>query len=194
VGAEGLDGAGGVVAAAVELAVDRRLDPAAGRPEPGGHGQGGPGHHPARRVAGHPAGQLPEDQDQAGVDPGQQHGDQPVDHGAVDQPVDLVEAVAQDRHPGRDWQERHHHGEQQVGERVREPVAEHEQGQQSAGVGEPFELEALVASRAAEPDHQRHHRGHGQHPDQVEQDETGNVVLGVADRGHPNRVGHPAGA
>ncbi len=49
-GAEGLDGPGGVVAAAVEAPVDRLLDPPAGRLEQGGHGQGGPGHHPARRV------------------------------------------------------------------------------------------------------------------------------------------------
>src|SRR5215204_5347108 len=42
--AERLDGGRGVVAAPVEAPVDGLLDPAAGRLEQGGHGQGGPGH------------------------------------------------------------------------------------------------------------------------------------------------------
>src|SRR4029450_1867572 len=56
-GGEGLDGPGRVVAAAVEAAVDRGLDAAAGRLEQGGHGQGGPGHGPTGRAVAEPAGQ-----------------------------------------------------------------------------------------------------------------------------------------
>jgi hypothetical protein len=39
------------------------LDAAAGRLEKGGHGQGGAGDRPARRIACHPTEQLPEAQD-----------------------------------------------------------------------------------------------------------------------------------
>jgi hypothetical protein len=46
---------------------------------------------------------LPEDQDGAGVDANEQGGEQPVDQGAVDDPVDLIQPVAQDGDPSRDW-------------------------------------------------------------------------------------------
>jgi hypothetical protein len=86
-GREPLDGAGGVVAAAVEAAVHRLLDAAAGRLEQGGNGQGGRGHRPAGGGLADPARQLPADQGQAGVDAPEPDGEQPVDQGAVQQPV-----------------------------------------------------------------------------------------------------------
>src|SRR5829696_4508084 len=61
--AERLDGGGGVVAAPVEAPVDGLLDPAAGRLEQGGHGQGGhvdAGHPPEQPRAG-PDGQHGQD-------------------------------------------------------------------------------------------------------------------------------------
>ena len=58
-GGERLDDLCRVVATAVEAAVNRLLDAAAGRLEQGGHGQGGAGDGPARRLGANPAGQLP---------------------------------------------------------------------------------------------------------------------------------------
>ena len=78
------------------------LDAVPGRLEQGGYGQGGAGHHPARRFVADAAKQLAEDQDHAGVDTGEESGEQPVDQGAVDQPVDLIQPVAQDRDPRSD--------------------------------------------------------------------------------------------
>ena len=57
------DGAGGVVAAAVEAPVDPLLDAAAGRLEGRGHGQGGAGHD----QAGVSAQELAEPQHHRGV-------------------------------------------------------------------------------------------------------------------------------
>jgi hypothetical protein len=95
-GAEPLDGQGCVVLAPVEAQVDRLLDAAAGRLEQGGHGQGGRGHRPARRPLADPAGQLPQGQDQPGIDSAEERGEQPVDQCPVDQPVDVPQPEAED--------------------------------------------------------------------------------------------------
>jgi hypothetical protein len=47
-------------------------------------------------VSADPPGQLPQDQDRGGVQSAEQDGEQPVDQGAVDEPVDVVQAIAQD--------------------------------------------------------------------------------------------------
>jgi len=59
---EAVHGAGGVVAAAVEAAVDQVLDPAAQGLEQGGGGQGGGGHGQAARAAGQVGGDREDEQ------------------------------------------------------------------------------------------------------------------------------------
>jgi hypothetical protein len=39
---------------------------------------------------------LPQAQDQTGIDGGEQGGEQPVDQGAADEPVDVIQPIAQD--------------------------------------------------------------------------------------------------
>src|SRR5215216_1450459 len=82
-GAEGLDGLGRVVAAAVEAAIHDRLDAAAGRLEQGGHGQGGAGYgqgrFPSDRVE-----ELAQAKHPSEVDGPEQDREQPVDQGAAD--------------------------------------------------------------------------------------------------------------
>ena len=96
VGAEGGDGVGGVVAAAVEAAVDPLLDAAAGRLEGGGYGQGGGGDY----QAGVAAQELAEPEHDRGVAAAEQHRQEPVGQGAADDPVKVIEPLAQDRRPG----------------------------------------------------------------------------------------------
>jgi hypothetical protein len=131
---------------AVEAPVHDRLDATAGRLEQRGHRQGGAGHRPARRIPAHPTEQLAQDQDRAGVDAGQQGGEQPVDQGAVDQPVDLVEAVPQDRDPDGSWDQRKEDEEQHIAQepvRLRDQAHAEERCRHRGGVGEPLELLSL---------------------------------------------------
>jgi hypothetical protein len=44
----------------------------------------------------------------------EQGGEQPIDQGAIDQPINLIEPVAQDRGPGRDGQEHDRDRKQKV--------------------------------------------------------------------------------
>src|SRR5215211_3554283 len=91
---EGVHGAGGVVAAAVEAPVDQVLDPAAQRLEQGGGGQGQGGHGQAPRALGQAGGGGQDEQ----VGDDQQGGDQRVGDGPGDQAVQVPQPVAQHRH------------------------------------------------------------------------------------------------
>jgi hypothetical protein len=84
-GAEPRDRLGGVVAASVEASIHCRLDPAAGRLEHRRDRQRGDRHD----QAGVTAQQLAEAEDHAGVAADEQHGEQTVGEGAVDDPVDV---------------------------------------------------------------------------------------------------------
>jgi hypothetical protein len=101
-GAERPDSPGHVVAAPVEAPVHRLLDAAAGRLEGRGHGQGGGGH----REAGAVGQETAEPEDHRAVPEAEQDGEQPVGDGAADDPVQVVQPVAQDRRPGRERQDR----------------------------------------------------------------------------------------
>jgi len=61
---------------------------------------------PGRRLSAEATEHLPKDQDRASVDARQEGGEQPIDQSPVDQPVDVIQAIAQncdassDRHQG----------------------------------------------------------------------------------------------
>src|SRR5580700_6548015 len=93
-GGERFYGAVGVVAGAVEPPVDDALDLAPDRVEQGGGGQGGS----RDCYRGFDGEYLGGQQDQAGVHPDQQPGHDRVGQRAGDDPVDVVQAVAQDGH------------------------------------------------------------------------------------------------
>ncbi len=94
--AEGLEHARAAVAAAVEAPIDRAQDPAAGEAEERGDSERRAGDSQAgvRRERGE--GEL--EQEHGGeVGAGQHRRQRPVDQRAVDDHVDVVEAVAKDR-------------------------------------------------------------------------------------------------
>jgi hypothetical protein len=78
------------VAAAVEPAVDPRLDAAAQWLEHRGHGQGGRGHH----QAGVALRESAESEDDAGVAAAQQQREQPAGDRAADDAVQVVQPIA----------------------------------------------------------------------------------------------------
>jgi hypothetical protein len=84
-GRELVDGAGGVIAAAVEAPVDQLLDPAPQRLEQGDGAQGDGGHREAARPL-EQAGGRGQDQH---IRQGQQGGDQRVSDGPADQAVQV---------------------------------------------------------------------------------------------------------
>ena len=86
------DGAGGVVAASVEAAIHGPLDTVTGWLEQRGHGQGGAGHDQTGVAAKH----LTEAKDHHGVAATQQHRQQPPGQGAADDPVQVIQPVAND--------------------------------------------------------------------------------------------------
>jgi hypothetical protein len=134
--------------------------------EQGGHGQGGGGHGQGR-VAGGRVEQAAQKEHPGGVDRGQQGGEQPVGQGAVDQPIDVVEPVAQDGHADAQVQGAER---QSLEDHVPQPrrvqadqVGDQDRGQERAPVGQPLELLALLALGPPEPGQQRDGRGqHGQ--------------------------------
>jgi hypothetical protein len=101
-GAEGLDRPGRVVATPVEAPVHGGLDAAAGRSEHCCRGQGRGSDQPARRVR-TGAGHQHEQQRSGHIAQPEGRGEQPVDQGAVDDPVDVVQPVLQ--HRDRDGQQ-----------------------------------------------------------------------------------------
>jgi hypothetical protein len=102
-------------------------------------------------------GQLPGHQYGGAVAEAQDEGEQPVDQGPVQQPVDVVQAITQDRDPDTDIQRP---GAEQLDQAVGvEPegadgVGDRDCDQDQSGGGEPFELLALDPAGAAEPQRQ----------------------------------------
>jgi hypothetical protein len=90
--AEGFHSPSGVVAAPVEAPIHRGLDAAPGRPEDRGRGQGGAGDQPARRARAD-TGHQQEQQRSSRIAQAEDCGEQPIDQGAVDDPVDLVQPI-----------------------------------------------------------------------------------------------------
>jgi hypothetical protein len=115
------------------------------------HRQGGPGHGQAGPVA---ADGLAEHEHSHAVAEGQDHGDQPVDHGAVDDPVDVVQPEAEDRDPEGQGNGRVAEVLDDVGDAVVEAGRHRRGGRQHGldgrGVGEPLELLALHPGGPAE--------------------------------------------
>ena len=168
-GAERPDSPGHVVAAPVEAPVHRLLDAAAGRLEGRGHGQGGGGH----REAGAVGQETAEPEDHRAVPEAEQHREQPVGDGAADDPVQVVQPVAQDRRPGRERQDRdaeprrrQEHRVAQQG-RPRDRTAhggihrhpgqgdQRRHGGQGGPEGNPAQLLAFHATGPPKADHQR---------------------------------------
>jgi hypothetical protein len=175
-GAEGRDGLGGVVAAAVEAPVDRGLDAAVGWPGQCGHGKGRAGHDQAGTLAQ----ELAQAEDDEGVPATQQHRQQAVGERAADDPVQVVQPVAQDRRPDRQRQQDQAHpgapGDQGQGQRRagRQRGAGQHQGRayrgQAGGERQPAELLAFQPAGTAEPHRQRDTRDrHGQQDDGARQ-------------------------
>jgi hypothetical protein len=100
-GAERLDRPSRVVAAAVETPIHHSLDAVAEWLEQSRHHQGGAGHGQGRLPADR-VNELSEAEHAAGIDDAEQRREQAIDQRAVDEPVDVVQLVAQDRHAGSD--------------------------------------------------------------------------------------------
>ncbi len=141
---------------AVEAPVHHRLHAPPGRLEDGGDGQGGPGHGQAGAVRQQPAQQH---HDRA-VAEAEQHRQQRPGQGAAEDPVQVVQPVAQDR--GADGQRQDHDvgvgGPQPHGLDAGHGAGRHPDGGhpgQDGGQGDPAQLQALDPTGAAEPDDQR---------------------------------------
>jgi hypothetical protein len=68
----------------------------------GGGGQGGTSDCPGRWLVADAARHLPENEDDAGVDSAEGGGEEPVDQGAVDDVVDVVQPIPEYRDPDGD--------------------------------------------------------------------------------------------
>ncbi|HVF78545.1 MAG TPA: hypothetical protein VNA28_09625 [Solirubrobacteraceae bacterium] len=150
--AEGRQRAGRVVALAVEATIDERLDAASGRPEQCCHRERGAGDRQSRALSQRRQHQ-PEQQHQSEVGARERQRQHAVDERAVDDDVDVVQAVAQDRHARRERDRRQREQRQQehvVAPRCRAGRGQGEPGTgDDRGVGEPLELLALDAARPA---------------------------------------------
>jgi hypothetical protein len=102
-----------------------------------------------------------EQEHQAGVDADQQGGEQPVDEGPVDQPVDVVQPVLEHGHGHRHRDEAEDR-EQVAGAQDQGGGDEH-QHHRDHGVHEPLDLLALLPGGPAQAQHHRQ-QGGGQHP------------------------------
>jgi hypothetical protein len=122
----------------------------AGRLEGGGHGQGGGGHGQAGALGQQPAQQ----QHDQGVAEAEQQGEQGPGQGAADDPVQVVQPVAQDRRPDGQRQQ----GDvdalgpapQRCRRRPEHRPADQGEGHRQGGHADPAELLALDAAGAAE--------------------------------------------
>jgi hypothetical protein len=110
--AEGLDRLGRVVAAAVKASVDGLLDASA----QGRNRAAATRVAPATASFGFPDAdkQLPKRQDRASITQAQDRGQACIHHGAVDQPVDVAQPVAQDRQTHRCRKPCHHPNQRNV--------------------------------------------------------------------------------
>ena len=146
------------MAAPVEAPVDRRLDAATGRLEQRRHRQGRSRHG----QAGVPAEQLTQAQSHHGIGAAEQDREQPVGQGAADDPVQVVQPVAQDRRADRQRQQRHAHpGRQHDQDRPRGAHDDSDQEDRRRRDGQggrerhPAKLLALHPAGAAVAHHQR---------------------------------------
>jgi hypothetical protein len=158
-GAERLDRLGGVVLASVKAPVDRLLDAATQWLEQRRHGQGGAGDGRARPVA---TEELSYHNDAGGIAQTEDGGERRVDQGAVDEPVDVVQAIPEDRDAGGDRHGDYGQEEQaadglfkgidrpgrepsHLGQQVQRDRGDERKHQQGARVGQPLELLTLIA-------------------------------------------------
>ena len=124
-----------------------------------------------------------EQRDDRGINAGEDGGQEDVDHGAIDDQIDVVEAVAKDRDPDCHGQRRHRQGREELGrpnERRREArrrLDEEREENERAGEREPLELLALVGVRTTQAIEER---GGADHDEDEEK--------GLEDRG--DRVEH----
>ncbi len=100
-----------VVPRSVEAPIDEGLNPAAQRVEQCRRSQSGPCHR--QRIAA--AHQRSESQDGTGVHRYQDDGNDRVGDGATDEPINLIEAIAEDGHADGERQEADGYGEGDVG-------------------------------------------------------------------------------
>ena len=148
---EALDGLQPRVAGAVEAAVDEQLHPGAQRPEEQRDGERR--RRRGERRAG--ADRHPDAERDRREDGRQRRGQRDVDQRAVDQPVDLVEPVAQDRdaHRGRHRRQRQDRGRERrravlAGDGDLQQADRDRGGDQRRGVGEPLQLAAARCPEA----------------------------------------------
>ena len=176
-----LDPAQRVIARGGEAPIDGALHPLAQRPEGRGRRQRRRRGDPRRPAAGRDA----EPERDRGVDARQQQRQHAVDERAVDQPVDVVEPVAQHRHTDRDRDRAQHqdHGDREDGVVVRDQgfdeAHQHRRRDQEGRVGEPLQLEPLDPGGAPEA-HAHRPRRRDQGADGAEEDERPQPF----DRGH----------
>src|SRR5439155_12451706 len=97
-----------------------------------------------------------EQRDDRGINAGEDGGQEDVDHGAIDDQIDVVEAVAKDRDPDCHGQRRHRKGREELGrpnERRREArrrLDEEREENKRTGEREPLELLALIGVRTTQ--------------------------------------------
>jgi hypothetical protein len=121
--------------------------------------------------------QLAKDQDHAGVDPAKQGGQQAIDQGAVDQPVNVVQPVTQDGHAdgGRDRPQ----GEVgRCGPPSSKPrtLDHRRQHDHAGGVGQPLQLLALDPLGPTES-HDQRGGGSNQDDGHAEAEQLGQVAF-----------------
>jgi hypothetical protein len=121
--------------------------------------RGGSGHCPARRVASHPAEHLAKDQHRAGIDAAEQGREEPIDQGAVDQPVDVVQAVLEDGDASSDRKQGNDKPGPQGPFTGKDRTGDEEKDDQRTGIEEPLELLALLTLCPSKAQDQREERG-----------------------------------
>ena len=102
--------------------------------------------------------------DEEHVDRHDAHGQAAVDERAIDQEIDVVEAVAEDRDADREREAEDGEEDERVGDVVRpdteggpETAQDEQRGGQACGVRKPLDLLALDPLRPAEANDDRHH-------------------------------------
>ena len=171
--AERGEGLLGVVAAAVEAPVDERLDAPTGGAEERGDGEGRAGDGEIVAAGEAAEGGL-EREDDPEVETREERGDGAVDDSAIDDPVDLVEAIAQHSYPRREHNDRQcdRHGEAPdvvTHEGVEEKACEEGDRDADGARREPLHLEPLETVRAPEP---KNDRGRDERQTDEDEDES----------------------
>ena len=159
--AEALERALGVVAAAVEAAVDEPLHPRAHREEERCHDECRCRDRQVRAAGERREQRLPREHE-AHVRTAEHHRQRTVDECPRDQAVDLVQAVAEHGDPDRDRCQAHREERQRLDEGLRlrrqQRASDPEDSRDSHGPGEPLHLQPLNPPRVPEPNDQRENR------------------------------------